>query len=174
MKKTTIVLSVILSLFMFQDAFAQLKVGFTNPARILSQLPEVEEVDREIQALIEERDEELAEMATNLQQVYSDYENNSNVQSEDEQSAQEQELMEMNQQFETERETMMNEIREKREELMSPIIERMNAAMEEVAKEQGIDLILNEGTSYGDAIIFYANSERLNITNDIIEKLKQS
>jgi hypothetical protein len=33
-----------------------------------------------------------------------------------------------------------------------------------------LDLILNEGTSYGDAIIFFASEEN-NVTDEIIEKL---
>ncbi|SMO86305.1 OmpH family outer membrane protein [Gracilimonas mengyeensis] len=172
MKKRTIFVTLFLSLFLLQGAFAQVKIGYTNPARVLSQLPEVEEVDQQIQQLIEERDAELAEKATNLQQVFSDYEASMNSMTEEERGVQEQELMQMNQQFEEERSNMMNEIRQRRQELMAPIIERMNTAMAEVAEEQGLDLILNEGTSYGDAIIFYAGSERLNVTEDIIEKLK--
>lgn len=174
MKNKTILIALFLSLFAIQESYAQVKIGYTNPARILSELPEVEEVDEQIQQLIEEKDEELAEKATDLQQIFSNYEASMSNLSEQERSVQEEELMEMNQQFESEREAMMNEIREKRQELMAPIIERMNAAMDEVAKEQGLDLVLNEGTSYGDAIIFFANSERLNITEEIIEKLKQS
>jgi Skp family chaperone for outer membrane proteins len=67
---------------------------------------------------------------------------------------------------------MMNRIRQRRSELMQPVIEKMNVAMEEVAQEMDLDLILNEGTSSGDLIVFYANSEQLNITNRIIEKIQ--
>lgn len=169
-KLTAIV--IFLSIFLIQDAFAQVKIGYTNPARILSELPGVEEVDQQIEALITEKDQELAQKATDLQQIFSDYETGMGNLSEDERSSREEELMQLNQQFETDRENMMNEIRERRNELMAPIIEKMNDAMEEVAEEMGLDLILNEGTSYGDAIIFYASGEELNITNKIIEKIK--
>lgn len=160
------------SVFAIQNAFAQVKIGYTNPARILSQLPEVEKVDKQIEALIDEKDEELALKATGLQQIFSEYENTMGNLSQQERSTREQELMQLNQEFEQEREAMMNEIRLRRDELMEPIIERVNVAMEEVAKEMGLDLILNEGTSYGDAIIFFANSEQLNVTDKILEKIK--
>ncbi|MEX0844803.1 MAG: OmpH family outer membrane protein [Balneolaceae bacterium] len=169
-KLTAIV--IFLSIFLIQNAFAQVKIGYTNPARILSELPEVEEVDKQIEALITEKDQELAQKATDLQQIFTDYETGMGNLSEDERSSREEELMQLNQQFEADRENMMNEIRERRNELMEPIIEKMNVAMEEVAEEMGLDLILNEGTSYGDAIIFYASGEELNITNKIIEKIK--
>ncbi len=172
MNKKTIAIILFVGLFGLQDAFAQVKIGYTNPARVLSQLPEVEKIDQQVQKLIQERDQELAEKATSLQQVFTDYENTMGNLSQQERSTREQELMEMNEQFEQDRETMMNEIRQKRSELMTPVIERMNTAMEEVAEEMGLDLVLNEGTSYGDSIIFYANNESLDITNKILEKLK--
>lgn len=170
MKKLTAVV-LFLSIFVMQDVFAQVKIGYTNPARILSQLSSVEEVDAQIQALIEERDQELGERAAQLQQEFANYEQTMSALSEQERSTREAELMEKNEQFEQQREGMMNEIRQKRSELMAPIIERMNTAMDEVAKEMELDLILNEGTSYGDSIIFFAESESLDVTNKIIEKL---
>lgn len=171
-KKIIIALFLFGSLFTFQDAIAQLKIGYANPAQVLSALPEVEEVDRQIQTLIEESDEELAAKANELQNIFTDYESNMSNLSEQERTAREEELMEMNQQFEQDRESMMNRIRQRRSELMTPIIEKMNTAMEEIAKEMELDLILNESTSTGDAIVFFANSEQLNITNQIIERIQ--
>lgn len=175
MRKLTIVSIVIFAgIFAMQDAIAQVKIGYTNPARILSQLPEVEEVDAQIQTLIEESDQQLAERATSLQQIFSDYEATMQTLSEQERSTREEELLEMNQEFEQDRETMMNQVRQRRAELMAPIVERMNQAMEEVATEMGLDMILNEGTSYGDAIIFFAKDEGLNVTDRILEKLNNN
>jgi outer membrane protein len=171
MSKRITAIILFLSVFALQDSFAQVKIGYTNPARVLNELPAVAEVDEKINTLIDERDQELAAKATNLQQVFSNYEASMATLSQDERSMREQELLELNQQFEQERETMMNEIRQTRNELMSPIIERMNTAMEEVAQDMDLDLVLNEGTSNGDAIIFFANSDRLDITDQIIEKL---
>jgi outer membrane protein len=171
-KKLIIAVILFGTLFTFQDVIAQVKIGYANPAQILNQLPEVEEVDQQIEVLIQESDEELAQKATELQTIFTDYENSMNNLSEQERSTREEELMEMNQQFEQDRETMMNRIRQRRSELMTPIIEKMNIAMEEVAEEMGLDLILNEATSTGDAIVFFANSEQLNITNRIVDKIQ--
>lgn len=171
-KKLTIAVLLFGTLFTIQDAIAQVKIGYANPARILAALPEVEEVDRQIESLIEESDEELAQKATQLQSLFTDYESNMSNLSEQERATREEELMEMNQQFEQDRESMMSRIRQERSQLMSPIIEKMNTAMSEVAQEMSLDLILNEGTAQGDAIVFFANSEQLDITNRIIEKIQ--
>ncbi|MBD3616158.1 MAG: OmpH family outer membrane protein [Gracilimonas sp.] len=171
-KKITIAIILMGTVFTMQDVIAQVKIGYANPVRILNALPAVEEVDQQVEALIEESDQTLAQKATELQSRFTDYESTMSNLSEQERATREEELLEMNEQFEQDRETMMNQIRQRRSELMAPIIERMNTAMEEVAQEMGLDLILNEGTSTGDAIVFFANSEQLNITNRIIEKLQ--
>ena len=173
MKKTFALVFLFISFFSV-EAFAQLKIGYTNPARVLSQLPEVEEVDKTINELINQKDQELGEKATSLQQQFNDYEASMDELTQQERSLREQELMELNQQFESEREKMLEEVRQKRNELMQPIIQRMNTAMSQVAAEMELDLILNEGTSSGDLIIFFANNENLDVTPRIVEKLKQS
>lgn len=171
-KKLSLLLFTFAMLFGMQEAIAQVKIGYANPGQILSALPEVEQIDQQIQTMITESDQELAQKANDLQQIFSEYEQNMNTMSEQERGSREEELMELNQQFEQDRETMMNRIRQRRSELMQPIIEKMNVAMEEVAQEMGLDLILNEGTSTGDLIVFYANSDQLNITDRIIEKIQ--
>lgn len=171
-KKIIIAIAIVANAFLLQDAFAQVKIGYANPARVLSQLPAVQEVNAEIDKLITERDQQLAQKATDLQEIFANYENTMGSLSQEQRSTKEQELLELNQEFEKDRESMMTEIRQKRSELMRPIIEDMNTAMTEIAEEMDLDLVLNEGTSTGDAIIFFANSERLDITDQIIEKLK--
>ncbi|MEX0721927.1 MAG: OmpH family outer membrane protein [Balneolaceae bacterium] len=172
MSKKFAVILLFVSLFSLSEALAQVKIGYTNPAKVLNQLPEVEEVNNQIQIIINERDEELAGRAADLQQIFSEYESGMANLSEQERSRREEELLQLNQEFEEDREGILNEVRQKRNELMSPIIEKMNLAIEEVADEMDLDLVLNEGTSNGDAIIFFAKSDRLDITNQIIEKLK--
>ncbi|MEX0610122.1 MAG: OmpH family outer membrane protein [Balneolaceae bacterium] len=172
MSKKFAIILLFLSVFSFQEAFSQVKIGYTNPAKVLSQLSEVDEINQQVEELITERDKELGERAAELQQIFSSYESGMAALSEQERSTKEEELMQLNQQFEEDREGILNEVRQKRNELMRPIIERMNTAMEEVAKEMGLDMVLNEGTSNGDAIIFFASSENLEITNKILAKLQ--
>ncbi|MTI86713.1 MAG: OmpH family outer membrane protein [Balneolaceae bacterium] len=171
MKNKLFVLFLLAGLFLVQQANAQTTIGFTNPAKVLNQLPEVQEVDQQIQKLITEKDEELAAKASNLQEMFSEYENARASMTEEQRTAREDELMELNQQFQTERENGLKEVQQRRRELMAPIIQRMNTAMEEVAAEMNLDLVLNEGTSYGDSIIFYGK-DKLDITDKIIAKLQ--
>ena len=152
-------------------ALAQVKVGYMNPNEVLAQLPEVAAVDAEIETLVTQRDEELVAKSTQLQQDFATYDQERGQLTQDQQAAQEQALMQRNQELEQERQGYLNEITQRRAALMQPIIEKMDAAIKTVAESLELDLVLNEGTSYGDSIVYYAAEERLNITSQVIAKL---
>ena len=151
---------------------AQVKIAYMNPNEVLANLEEVQTIDQQINALIDQRDQEIIAKAGALQQAFSDYEAIRLTLSTEEQQTREADLLQQNQDLETERDTYLNEIRQRRAQELQPIIEQMDAAIKKIATEMGVDLVLNEGTSYGDAIVFYANEERLNITNQVLAELK--
>lgn len=150
---------------------AQVKVGYMNPNAVFASLPEVADIEKQIQELINTRDQELAAQQAQLQQELAAYEEVRATLSAEEQAAREQDLLDKNQELENSQQTYLNEIRQRRATLMQPIIERMDNAIKEVAQSLDLDLVLNEGTSYGDAIIFYAGTESLNITDRVLAKL---
>jgi outer membrane protein len=154
------------------SANAQIKIGYMNPAEVLSQLDQVATIDQEIEKLVETRDADLIAKSTQLQQDFATYQEGMSVLSAEARAAKEQELLDRNTDLEQERETYLNEIRQKRLQMMAPILEEMDNAIKSVATKMGLDLVLNESTSYGDAIVFYSNEERLNITQQVIDLLK--
>ncbi|MEL0011715.1 MAG: OmpH family outer membrane protein, partial [Bacteroidota bacterium] len=86
-------------------------------------------------------------------------------------ASREENLLARDQELQEERENYLNEITQKRAQLLQPIIEKMDRIMSEVAQERGIDLVLNEATSYGDAIIFFS-ADNLNITEDVLNRMQ--
>ncbi len=165
-------IAVLLAAIVSISANAQISIGYMNPAEVLAQLDEVAAVEEEIQALIENRDADLIAKSTQLQQDLATYEEGMAVLSAEARATKEQELLDRNTQLEEERESYLNEIRQKRLQMMAPILEEMDAAIKSVATEMGLDLVLNESTSYGDAIVFYSGEERLNITSQVLAILK--
>ncbi|MBO6525052.1 MAG: OmpH family outer membrane protein [Balneolaceae bacterium] len=165
-------IAVLLAAIVSISANAQIKIGYMNPSEVLSQLDEVAAVEEEIQTLIETRDADLIAKSTQLQQDLATYEEGMAVLSAEARATKEQELLDRNTELEDERENYLNEIRQKRLQLMSPILDEMDAAIKTVATEMGLDLVLNENTSYGDAIVFYSAEERLNITSQVLAILK--
>jgi outer membrane protein len=151
---------------------AQVKIAYMNPNAVLAQLEEVAAIDQQIEALIDQRDQEIIVKAGALQQAFTDYEAIRLTLSPEEQQQREEVLLQQNEDLEQERDSYLNEIRQRRAQLLQPIIEQMDAIIQKIATEMGVDLVLNEGTSYGDAIVFYANEDRLNITDQVLTELK--
>lgn len=149
---------------------AQVKIGYMNPSVILAQLDEVAVVDQLIEQLVQERDSELMSKANQLQKDFVAYEEARSMLNEEARLIREKDLLDRDQQLQEERENYLNEITQKRAQLLQPIIEKIDQIMAEVAQEKGLDLILNEATSYGDAIVFFS-SEELNITQEVLTRM---
>tara|TARA_B100000575_G_C23142164_1_gene665063 strand:- start:2899 stop:3438 length:540 start_codon:yes stop_codon:yes gene_type:complete len=149
---------------------AQVKIGYMNPSMILAQLDEVAVVDQLIEQLIQERDSELMSKANQLQKDFIAYEEARSMLNEEARLIREEDLLARDQQLQEERENYLNEITQKRAQLLQPIIEKIDQIMAEVAQEKELDLILNETTSYGDAIVFFS-SEELNITQEVLKRM---
>ncbi len=167
----------LLTLFILVGAIqvnAQVKVGYTNPEVILSRMPEIQEIDQQIGQMLTEKDSLLAIKAADLQKMIEDYEAAKNSMSAEARLAREQQLIEKNAEFEQERENSLNEVQQKQLALINPVKARVFEAIQAVADELGLDMVLNEGSVNGGAIIFYADDAQKNITELVLEKLKQS
>ncbi|MBK97864.1 MAG: hypothetical protein CL672_03620 [Balneola sp.] len=149
---------------------AQVKIGYMNPTVILAQLDEVAVVDQVIEQLVQERDSELMSKANQLQKDFVAYEEARSMLNEEARLTREKDLLARDQQLQEERENYLNEITQKRAQLLQPIIERIDQIMAKVAQEKGLDLILNEATSYGDVIVFFS-SEEFNITQEVLSRM---
>lgn len=152
------------------EAQAQIKIGYMNPSVVLSQLDEVAIVEQQIEQLVQQRDTELMSKANQLQQDFVAYEEARSMLNEEARIIREEDLLARDQQLQEERENYLNEITQKRALLLQPIIEKMDQVMAEVAQEKGLDLILNEATSFGDAIVFFS-AEELNITQEVLSRM---
>jgi len=169
--KQHFIFSALLWIFLLTiEAQAQIKIGYMNPSVVLSQLDEVAFVEQQIEQLVQQRDTELMSKANQLQQDFVAYEEARSMLNEEARIIREEDLLARDQQLQEERENYLNEITQKRALLLQPIIEKMDQVMAEVAQKKGLDLILNEATSFGDAIVFFS-AEELNITQEVLSRM---
>lgn len=171
MKKKTFLAGLLLILLTSSNVFAQLKIGYMNPQEVLSKLPEVIQIEKDINDFVTERDKQLADEATALQGQLVQYQETKDSLTPDQQQAQEQRLLQLNTDFENKRTAFQNEITQRRSQLLQPVIAKVNAAMEAVAKEMGLDMVLSQSTALGDSIIYFASDPSLNITDKVVAKV---
>ncbi len=153
---------------------AQVKIGYTNPEEILAQLPEVQQIDREISELLATKDSLLAIKANALQKELDDYEAVEAQLSQEQKQQREQDLLAKNDQFEKDRQQSLNEVQQRQLALITPVRTRVFSAISEVARSLELDLVINKRSANGEGILFYMSKDQTDITDLVIEKLKQS
>lgn len=153
------------------NGFGQVKVGYTNPEVIISQLPETVEIQRSINVLLAEKDSLLAVKAVALQKEFDQYDSEKAAMTQTQRQQKEQALMAKNDEFEEDRQKSLNEVQQKQQSLLRPLQAKVFAEIENVAKSLGLDLVLNQGSTSGGAIIFYADDSQIDITERVINNL---
>jgi len=154
---------------------AQIKIGYMNPQEALSEVPERQEVEQQMNQFINDKRNELEQRTAELQEQFAQYQNNSSSMSAEQRRNEEERLSELDQQLQDFRLNIQQQVERKRAELLDPLLERVDKAIADVAEELKLDFVLNEVTSGQNKIIFYASQEESqNITQRVIEKLNQN
>lgn len=169
MKKTGLILSVLILLASF--SYAQPKIGYVDSDAIMKQLPDAQDTQKKLDAMIKEWQEELNKMEKDWKTKYEDYEKRKLILSEQKRVEIEKELVGLEDQISKYRQDkfgVRGELFQKQEELMKPIQNRIFTAIQEIAKENEYDFIFDRS---GDIIFLYAKEE-YDVTNLVLEKLK--
>ena len=151
------------------NAFAQLKVGYTDADLIISQMEEYRTVMQELQGLAEGGQAEYEQLVQSFQTELSDYQKKQALLSPDARATREQQLAAQQAEIQQYLQTKDQELNQRQVELLSPLLDRVQQAIDEVAQERGLDLVLSAQTTAGP-VVLYA-SEELDITQEVSEKL---
>ncbi len=152
-------------------SLAQLKIGYVDSDAIMKQLPEYQDAQKKLDAIIKEWQEELNKLEKDWKTKYEDYEKRKLILSEQRRVEIEKELIQLEDQiskFRQEKFGVRGELFQKQEELNKPILNRIFNAIQEVAKENNYDFIFDRS---GDIMFLYAKEE-YDVTNLVLEKLK--
>lgn len=153
-------------------AQAQLTVGYMNPQEVLDQLPERDSIGQELQSFINQKQQQLQQRNTEFQQAVSEFQEQSSSMSEQERQQREQELANREQQLRQYQQEIQTQIQQKRSELLEPLLTRMDEAIKAVADSHDLDFVINKSTSSGESVIFYAAEGQKDITQEVLNKLK--
>ncbi len=152
---------------------AQLKVGIMSPDQVLDSLPETSQIENELEAYVQEREQSFERSyQTYIERMteYSERMEEGTI-SGNEQAAMEEELMELEEELNGLQNRIERQIRQKQNELFSPLLSRVEAAMETVSRDLGLDYVINKTASTGDPIVYYASDRGVDITERVIEHL---
>ncbi len=124
------------------------KMGYTNSAAILVEMPETKQADSQLQALQTQLEAQGKKKAEAFQAAYEKYMQDvqSGVLSAVQDQQRQQELQKMQQELQAFEQEAYEKIGKKREELYGPILDKLQKAIDEVGKENGYAFIFDVST----------------------------
>lgn len=164
-----------LTLLMFLvtvHAHAQLKIGYLDVQSVMSELPEMENVQAELDDFVNEKQQQLQDRTASFQEAVADYQENQDAMSSEQQAAREEELGTMEEELRTFQQSIQTEIQQYRQELLAPVYADIDAAIANIAEERDLDFVLNKGTMRGENIVQFASQQNLDITNAVVQRIK--
>lgn len=150
---------------------AALKVGYADVEYIFSKMPEAKQIQSDLEGLQaqlkKQYDNKYTEFQTKLK-TYQDNINNPNIPDAVKQnSARELEQLQAN--LQKLQEDSQNDLQKRNATLLGPVQEKVGKAIEDVAKENGFSLILNNQINGLDVILF--GDEKLDVSDMVLKKM---
>ncbi|MGB5847027.1 MAG: OmpH family outer membrane protein [Ignavibacteriaceae bacterium] len=149
------------------------KIGYVDSQIILTQYPAAIKAQGDLDALTNLWSAQLDSMTLGYQQALSNYQQQANTMPEDQQLAAQQTIVGMEQRIVEFRRQKFSqpdgEIYQKQEKIFAPVKTSIYAAIENVAKEEGMKFIFDKS---GDILLLYADSS-YDITFKVLDRLKR-
>jgi len=170
MKKISVIL-IMTAFFCAAPLKAQLKIGYVDSDTILKELPDAQDAQKKLDALILEWQNELNKLETEWKAKYDDYEKRKLIMSDQTRADVEKELVDLEKAMSDYRQKkfgVSGELFQKQDEVMKPVQNKIFTAIQEVAVDRDLDFVFDRS---GDILFLYAKEE-YDITGLVLEKLK--
>jgi len=152
-------------------AGAQSKIGHINSEAIMQALPEAQDAQKSLDALVAQWETELQKMQDDWKKKFDDYEKKKLILTEQARADQERQLRELDASISDLRNRKFGqngELFTKQNEVMKPIQNKLFTVLEELAKDEGYDYILDKS---GDILLLYANTKN-DLTQTVLERMR--
>ncbi|MEN8191844.1 MAG: OmpH family outer membrane protein [Bacteroidota bacterium] len=152
-------------------AFGQLKIGYVDSNTILKELPDAQDAQKTIDALIQEWKDEIQKMERDLASKKTDFEKTKLIMSDTKRLQNETEISKLETDIANFRQSKFGfrgELYSQQEEIMKPVQNKIFSAIETVAEDEELDYVFDRS---GDILFLYAKEE-YDITALVLEILK--
>lgn len=140
----------------------------------MTQMPERSQVQQELNSFIQEKRQELQQKTTEFQDAVAEFQQNQDSMSETEIQNREQQLAQMETEMTQFRQGLQQQIQQRRAKLLEPLYNKMNEAISTVAERNDLDFVINEATTNGESVVYYAASEKLDITEQVLQYINET
>jgi len=138
------------------------KIGFVSTERILRDSRPAKAAQSKIEAEFKKRDDELQRMANNLRSQAQKFDKDAPVLSESERIKRQRDLADLDSDLQRKRREFQEDFNRRRNEEFSAIVEKADAAIKNIAEQQGYDLIIQDAVTV---------SPRIDITDQVLKAM---
>lgn len=170
MKKLSLLISCAI-LFSVGSVNAQVKIGYVDSDTIMENLPDAQDANQKLDALVKDWQAELSKLEQEWKTKYDDYDKRKLIMTEQTRAETEQELVKLEKEMGEYREKKFGnngELFQKQDEIMKPVQNKVFNAITEIAKEEELDFVFDRS---GDVLLLYAKPD-YDITSKVLERLK--
>lgn len=147
-----------------------LKIGYTNPARVLPLMADFDVAKKDLESYAKLLEKQATSKQEELQTKFQRYQEEASDLPPIVRQEREKELNQLNQSLQEFQQKAEQDLMQKEQKLLEPIYGKIAKAIEEVAKEGNYTLILNEMDGTRSSVVLYA-SESIDITEKVAVKL---
>jgi outer membrane protein len=152
-------------------AFGQAKIGYVDSQAIMQKLPEGQDAQRQLDALVAQWQGEIKKMQDEWQKKYEEYDKKKLIMSDQTRAEAEQELVTLEKKVTDYRNQKFGpngEMFKQQNDLLKPVQDRVFKAIQDVAVEENYDYVLDKS---GQILLLYAN-DQYDLTAAVLQKLQ--
>lgn len=142
------------------------RIGYTNQEAILANMPDMQQVQQTLEQEAQTMQQEMQSEQQELQEMVAEYQQQQALLSDERQSEREQQLRQRQQQLQQSAQERQQQLAEREAELMEPLLDQLQTALNEVAQEQNLDVILRT-----QALLYVDEQRVVDITPEVAERL---
>ncbi len=175
MKSKMLFLPVIVFVFTlflgWSNSYAQLKIRYINSQRIMAEYPEAQKVQKEINDLQTQYENEYNDMLKQYNQLVQEIQNQSLLLSPEKKAQKEQQAQELGvkiQNFQQDKMGPQGEFYQKNMQLTQPVLDKINKAIAAVGEANGYDYVYD----VSQGVVLYAKPE-YDVTDQVLAELNK-
>lgn len=144
-------------------AAQDLKIGYVNAIKVIEEAPQGEAALKKLETEFGPRDKQLVAKQAQIKQIEDELEKNALLLKDPERRTKEHEIVVLKRDLRRETQEFREDYNLRRNEELAALQKIVHNAIIEIAKQEGYDLILHEGTIYA--------SKKVDLTDKILKKL---
>lgn len=172
MKAVKVILSLLFASTIMWAQQPQVRIGVVDSEIILSQLPDYKKAQDQLNEIVKKWQSDLDSLSMEYQERIENYRKQEALMSDEVKLKEQQEIMKLEQEiynFRQRKFGQQGEFAQKQEELLSPIKQNIIKAIEKVAKEEKVTLVLDKA---GDVVVLYADPS-YDLTFKVLDQLRR-